>query len=62
MSHIDEEKMLNALATFKWPVVWDDQMITEYYDSHPNATIHEICAFSGRSKADVKRALLNGGF
>ena len=39
---------------------WTDDMIREYFDTHWNATIHEICALSGRTKADVKRALMQG--
>jgi hypothetical protein len=41
-------------------IVWDDEMICEYFDTHPNATIHTICALSGRTKADVKRVLMGG--
>ncbi|MDR9429036.1 MAG: hypothetical protein RI553_13140 [Salibaculum sp.] len=37
---------------------WTDDMIREYFDTHWNATIHEICALSERSKAEVKRALM----
>jgi len=39
---------------------WTDEMIREYFDTHWNATIHEICALSGRPKGDVKRALMQG--
>ena len=38
---------------------WTDEMIREYFDAHWSATVHEICALSGRTKADVKRALMN---
>ena len=37
---------------------WTDAMVREYFDTHWNATIHEICSLSGRTKADVKRALM----
>jgi hypothetical protein len=37
---------------------WSDDMIREYFDTHWNATLHEICALSGRTKAEVKRALM----
>ena len=37
---------------------WTDEMVREYFDTHWNATIHEICALSGRTKADVKRVLM----
>ncbi len=37
---------------------WTDEMIRENFDANWNATIHEICALSGRTKAEVKRALL----
>jgi hypothetical protein len=40
---------------------WTDDMIREYFDTHLNATIHEICALSGRTKTEVKRALMQGG-
>jgi hypothetical protein len=39
---------------------WTDDMIIEYFDTHHNATIHEICALSGRRRADVKRVLMGG--
>ena len=37
---------------------WTDDMVREYFDTHWNATLHEICALSGRTKADVKRVLM----
>ena len=37
---------------------WTDDMIREYSDSHKSATLHEICALSGRTKKDVKAALM----
>ena len=37
---------------------WTDDMIREYFDSHWSATIHEICALSGRTKKEVKAALM----
>ena len=40
---------------------WTDDMIREYFDTKWNATIHEICALSGRKKSEVKRALMEGG-
>ena len=39
---------------------WTDDMVREYFDTHWNATLHEICALSGRSKADVKQVLMEG--
>lgn len=39
-------------------IVWDDEMIREYFDRNWNATIHTICALSGRTKADVKAVLM----
>ena len=39
---------------------WTDEMVREYFDTHWNATLHEICALSGRTKADVKRVLMGG--
>jgi hypothetical protein len=39
---------------------WTDEMVCEYFDTHSNATLHEICALSGRRKADVKRVLMQG--
>jgi len=43
-----------------WPIIWDDQMIIDFFNDHPNHSniIHTICALSGRSKADVKRVLM----
>ena len=40
---------------------WSDDMIREYFDTHLNATIHDNCALSGRTRADVKSALMQGG-
>jgi hypothetical protein len=43
---------------------WTDDMIIEYFDTRPfckwEATIHEICALSGRARTDVKRVLMKG--
>jgi hypothetical protein len=41
-------------------ITWTDDMIIEYFDTHLNATIHQICALSGRHRADVKRVLMGG--
>jgi hypothetical protein len=37
---------------------WTDDMIREYFDSHWDATVHEICALSGRKKKEVMAALM----
>ncbi|MCP4486999.1 MAG: hypothetical protein GY820_06730 [Gammaproteobacteria bacterium] len=39
---------------------WTDDMVRDYFDTHWNATLHEISALSGRTKADVKRVLMEG--
>lgn len=39
---------------------WTDDMVREYFDTHWNATLREICALSGRTKADLKRVLMEG--
>lgn len=39
---------------------WTDDMVREYFDTHWDVTIHHICALSMRSKADVKRILMEG--
>ena len=39
-------------------LIWTDDMVREYFDTHLNATLHEIFALSGRNKADVKRVLM----
>jgi len=39
---------------------WTDDMVREYFDTHWDVTIHQICALSMRSKADVKRILMEG--
>jgi hypothetical protein len=39
---------------------WTDDMVKEYFDTHWNATIHHICALSGRKRADVVAILLGG--
>ena len=39
---------------------WTDNMVREYFDTHWNATLQDICALSGRNKADIKRVLMEG--
>jgi hypothetical protein len=38
---------------------WTDDMVRDYFDTHWNATLHEVCALSGRSKSDVKSVLMD---
>ena len=38
---------------------WTDDMVKEYFDTHLNATLHEISALSGRTRADIKRVLMS---
>ena len=40
---------------------WTDDMIRDYYDTHWDATIHKVCALSGRAKYDVVNALMACG-
>ena len=40
--------------------IWTDNMVREYFDTHWNVTIHELCTLSGLKKSDVKRALMKG--
>ena len=40
-------------------IKWTDEMVREYFDTHWNARIHEIWSVSGRTKANVKRVLMN---
>ena len=40
--------------------VWTDDMVRDYFDTHLNATLDEVCDLSGRSKADVKQVLMEG--
>ena len=37
---------------------WTDAMVREYFDTHWNVTLHEMCALSGRTKADIKQVLM----
>ena len=37
---------------------WTDDMVQDYFDTHWNATLHEVCALSGRNKSDVKSVLM----
>jgi len=37
---------------------WSDEIVKEYFDTHWNVTIHQLCALSGRTKVDVKRILM----
>jgi len=39
---------------------WTDDMVRDYFDTHWNATLHEISALSGRTKTDVKLVLMKG--
>ena len=39
---------------------WTDDMVREYFDTHWNATLHELSALSGRTKPDLKRVLMEG--
>lgn len=39
---------------------WTDDMVRDYFDTHLNTTLHEICALSGRTKPDVKHVLMEG--
>jgi hypothetical protein len=38
---------------------WTDYMVRRYFDTHLNCTLDEVCALSGRKKADVKSVLLD---
>ena len=33
---------------------WDPDTVKDYYDSHPNITLHELSAYSGLTKAQLK--------
>jgi hypothetical protein len=39
---------------------WTDEMVREYFDSHWDVTLHQLSALSGRTKADLKRVLMQG--
>ena len=39
---------------------WTDAMVRDYFDSHWNVTLHQLSALSGRTKADLKRVLMQG--
>lgn len=40
--------------------IWTDAMVREYFDSHWDVTLHQLSALSGRTKADLKRVLMQG--
>jgi hypothetical protein len=37
---------------------WTDEMVREYFDTHWDLTIQELCALSMRTRSDVKRILM----
>lgn len=37
---------------------WTDEMVCEYFDTHWNTSLHEVCTLSGRSMDEVKQALM----
>jgi hypothetical protein len=37
---------------------WTDDMVRDYFDAHLNTTLHELGAYSGRTRADLKRILM----
>lgn len=37
---------------------WTDDEVRDYFDEHLNVTLHELGAYSGRSRADLKRILM----
>ena len=37
---------------------WTDEMVKEYFDTHWDITIHQLCTLSMRSKDDIKRILM----
>jgi hypothetical protein len=39
---------------------WTDEMVRNYFDSHWDVTLHQLSALSGRTKADLKRVLMQG--
>ena len=41
-----------------YPRKWTDDEVRDYFDAHWDTTVHELCAYSCRSKADVKRILM----
>ena len=40
------------------PTTWDAPTIMDFYDSHPNITLAELAAMTGRSIAYLKGLLL----
>ena len=36
----------------------NDQQICEYYDAHPNMTLTELAAMTGRSVKELKKLLM----
>ena len=41
-----------------FPRKWSADLIRSYYDENINITLHELSAFSGHSKASLKKILL----
>ena len=51
--------MKNDKNVKTYPLKWDAEMVSEYYDSHLNCTLHELSALSGWTRKELLR-LLNG--
>jgi len=41
-----------------YPRKWPADLVRSYYDENPNLTLHELSAYSGRTRAELKRILL----
>ena len=41
-----------------YPRKWPADLVRSYYDENPNVTLHELSAYSGRSRAELKTILL----
>tara|TARA_B100000795_G_scaffold261523_2_gene238393 strand:+ start:1448 stop:1600 length:153 start_codon:yes stop_codon:yes gene_type:complete len=44
--------------TKTYPRKWGDEKVRSYYDENLNVTLHELSAYSGRTRAELKKILL----
>ncbi|WMM95621.1 hypothetical protein CRP361_gp3 [Roseobacter phage CRP-361] len=41
-----------------FPRKWPADLVRSYYDENPNVTLHELSAYSCRSRAELKKILM----
>lgn len=41
-----------------YPRKWTADLVRSYYDENPDLTLHELSAYSGRTRAELKAILM----